>query len=175
MQTLELCNNAGLSAISLPQASPSQTAHPEGNLNTLTLLGVKFDPIMLETLVASPWCANLKALLVFGHGRSDPPAHRQWADYDYGKLKRAMLRHIPRLQYFTWMDMLPQPLAVAFGSFAKFKELKQLLLDHQMFFGDTEPDLKQLQNYFPPNLQIFEMGGMTLCLWCSIYTQYVLQ
>jgi hypothetical protein len=44
MQTLELCNDTDLSTIGVPQALPFQTAHLSGNLTTLTLRMVNFDP-----------------------------------------------------------------------------------------------------------------------------------
>jgi len=164
MQTLELCNNPDLRTIGVPQALPFQAAHFPGNLTTLTLDMVNFDPSILETLVSSPWCANLKALVVFGLGQNGQPDSKPWAIYDYTRLKYAMLRYIPRLQYFTWLDMPPDYSATPFGSFEGFKELKELLLDRQLFSGDTELGFREVQAYFPPSLKVFELSGMNLCL-----------
>jgi hypothetical protein len=76
-------------------------------LKILELREVEFNPSILQDAIESWQLGNLKQLRVFGvrprHSLSYWSNHA-WFQYDYHRLKAAMLMHLPNLEVFTWVD-----------------------------------------------------------------------
>jgi hypothetical protein len=72
-----------------------------------------------------------------GLGHEPVTSAREWATFNYDRLKCAMLKHLPRLTDFGWMAMDHSDFAAEdlepFGSFAAFPILETLDLDYDLF------------------------------------------
>jgi hypothetical protein len=68
---------------------------------------VDFDPQILRDAVEIAVLKNLRSITVEGVGRADIYAHksRPWLRYDYHRLKKVILKHVPKLHVFSWVSM----------------------------------------------------------------------
>jgi hypothetical protein len=178
METLHVIGNSSLEFILPSQRTMMSTA----SLSSLILKDVNIDPVILETIVHMRYFRHIKSLLVCGVGQHDYCAEDDcpWDDYDYSKLKKAMQEGLPLLECFTWTDMLCEnPQMKPFRSFAGFQNLKKLAIDHLLFWpkpdepGQPEnvPSVAMLRQYFPPGLELFELGGLDWCTLNSLFQE----
>jgi hypothetical protein len=142
-------------------------------LRVLELRRVNFDPAMLEELVGSSHIRHLERLEVFeiGHAYDEwgDESDRKWWQYDYRRLKQAMLTHLPELRVFTWANMdFPGDLIdiKPFGSFVDFPNLTSLRVVYPLLFNasgeeyahQSPPALSSLCGIFPSGLE-----SLTIC------------
>jgi hypothetical protein len=92
-------------------------------------------------VLQEPCLKNLESLVVAGVGQNGTlwQYDAEWHVYDYSHLKQVMLKHLPKLQHFSWTDMWNPESMESIGSFLTFNKLRTLILDVH-FFRDKAID-----------------------------------
>lgn len=100
------------------------------NLQVLEFSEGNFDTTKLEWLIASQKLRNLKQLKCSGIG--DGTSHSPWESYDFSRLSRALVAHVPKLHVFEWskhkFNSIFHP-SQEFGALTGLKHLTDLTLD----------------------------------------------